>query len=108
MHDAETLFQTAEAKQRVASFYLLCTTACTCVTYCIQMDDADACLVCAEVLDITDRAVEFCDCGYSMCLWCYHRLQEQANKENLPAKCPNCRSEYDQDKIKMQQIDPQK
>ena len=72
------------------------------------MDDADACPLCAEVLDITDRAVEFCDCGYAMCLWCYHRLQEQANKENLPAKCPNCRSEYDQDKIKMQQIDPQK
>ncbi|KAK9833217.1 hypothetical protein WJX74_010673 [Apatococcus lobatus] len=72
------------------------------------MDDTDSCPLCAESLDITDRAVEFCDCGYSMCLWCYHRLQEQANKENLPAKCPNCRTEYDQHRIKMQQIDPQK
>lgn len=40
-----------------------------------------------------------------MCLWCYHHILEEANKESLPARCPNCRSDYDQNKIQMQHID---
>ena len=43
-----------------------------------------------------------------MCLWCYHHILEEAGKENVPARCPNCRSEYDQEKITVQQIDGEK
>lgn len=42
------------------------------------------------------------------CLWCYHQVLEEATKENLPARCPNCRAEYDQNKISMQHIDAEK
>lgn len=40
-----------------------------------------------------------------MCLWCYHHILEEAAKASLAARCPNCRSEYDEEKIKMQHID---
>lgn len=40
-----------------------------------------------------------------MCLWCYHHILEEAAKASLPARCPNCRSEYDEEKIQMQHID---
>ena len=42
------------------------------------------------------------------CLWCYHQILEEAVKENLTARCPNCRKEYDQNKISMQHIDHEK
>ena len=42
-----------------------------------------------------------------ICLWCYHHILEEAAKESLPARCPNCRTDYDQEKITMQQIDAQ-
>lgn len=44
-------------------------------------------------------------CADQMCLWCYHHLLEEAAKESLLARCPNCRSPYDEEKIKMQHID---
>lgn len=40
-----------------------------------------------------------------MCLWCYHHILEEAAKESLPARCPNCRAEYDQEKIRISHID---
>ncbi len=43
-----------------------------------------------------------------MCLWCYHHILEEAAKESLSARCPNCRSVYDQEKITMQHIDAEK
>ena len=43
-----------------------------------------------------------------MCLWCYHHILEEAGKESLSARCPNCRSVYDQEKITMQHIDAEK
>ena len=42
-----------------------------------------------------------------MCLWCYHHILEEAGKESLPARCPNCRVIYDQNKIQIQHIDAQ-
>jgi hypothetical protein len=41
-----------------------------------------------------------------MCLWCWNQLMETAGKENLPGRCPNCRTEYDKEKITMAQLDP--
>jgi len=41
-----------------------------------------------------------------MCLWCFHRIMEDAAKENLPGRCPNCRTIYDTNSITMQAIAP--
>ena len=38
----------------------------------------------------------------------YHQILEEAQKDSLPARCPNCRSEYDQNKISMQHIEEDK
>lgn len=70
------------------------------------MDDFDVCPLCTDPLDATDKAINYCQCGYKMCLWCWNQLMETAGKENLPGKCPNCRTEYDKDKITMAQLDP--
>jgi CCR4-NOT transcription complex subunit 4 len=65
----------------------------------------DVCPLCAENLDATDKAVRYCPCGYSMCLWCFNTVMETASKESLPARCPNCRAEYVKENITMTQID---
>lgn len=113
------------------------------------MDDSEelSCPLCTELLDATDRACEFCQCGYAMCLWCviapfrrflihcivrgpslpcfappspfvspltssvgiarcWHQLMENAAKENLSGRCPNCRAVYDKDKITQQAMEP--
>jgi hypothetical protein len=74
-----------------------------------MMDDAEdeECPVCCEGLDATDKAVNYCDCGYRMCIWCWNRLMETASQSSLPGKCPNCRSIYDKDKITMSTVDPE-
>jgi hypothetical protein len=71
------------------------------------MDDFDVCPLCTDPLDATDKAINYCQCGYKMCLWCWNQLMETAGKENLPGKCPNCRTEYDKEKITMAQLDPE-
>lgn len=70
------------------------------------MNDNDTCPLCLETLDITDRAMQYCQCGYQMCLWCWRQLMETSAKDNMPGKCPNCRTVYDEQKITMQPIDP--
>lgn len=40
-----------------------------------------------------------------MCLWCYHHILEEATKASLAARCPNCRAQYDEEKVQMQHID---
>lgn len=52
------------------------------------------------------QAINYCQCGYRMCLWCWNQLMETAGKEGLPGRCPNCRTEYDKEKITMAQLDP--
>lgn len=39
------------------------------------------------------QAINFCQCGYKMCLWCWNQLMETASREALPGRCPNCRTE---------------
>lgn len=142
----------------------------------ITMDDTVDCPLCCAELDVTDRAIQYCECGCAwadvavqrgasaggrlcaqpaapacrgstagrvtgappptrlgtagtpslgltppqrpalcplpagapadqMCLWCYHHILEEAAKASLAARCPNCRAEYDEEKIQMQHID---
>ena len=71
-------------------------------------DDDTLCPLCLEQLDITDRHIDFCKCGYRMCLWCWHQIMENAAKDNLPGRCPNCRKEYDRERITKGQVDPSK
>lgn len=66
----------------------------------------EPCPLCLEDLDATDKATNLCACGYSVCLWCFHRIMEDAAKEHLTARCPNCRSIYDTNSITMQEIAP--
>lgn len=66
------------------------------------------CPVCCNDLDVTDKHMRYCECGFRPCLWCYHQILEEAQKDSLPARCPNCRSEYDQNKISMQHIEEDK
>jgi hypothetical protein len=37
---------------------------------------------------------------------CWHQLMENAAKENLSGRCPNCRAVYDKDKITQQAMEP--
>ncbi len=70
----------------------------------MQQDEDVLCPLCLDTLDATDKAIQYCHCQYQMCLWCWNQLMETAGKENLPGRCPNCRTEYDKDKITMSQV----
>ena len=73
------------------------------------MEDEEelVCPLCMEPLDVTDRATNLCTaCDYSICIWCYHHIMEDAAKENLPGRCPNCRTLYDAANITMERINP--
>eukprot|EP00879_Flechtneria_rotunda_P005745 GHRR01006046.1.p1 GENE.GHRR01006046.1~~GHRR01006046.1.p1 ORF type:complete len:197 (+),score=43.66 GHRR01006046.1:82-672(+) len=71
-----------------------------------DFEDETTCPLCMDSLDATDQAINYCACGYKMCLWCWNQLMETAGKESLPGRCPNCRAEYDKHKITMAQLDP--
>jgi len=73
-----------------------------------ESEEDTECPVCCNDLDVTDKHMRYCECGFRPCLWCYHQILEEAQKDNLPARCPNCRSEYDQNKISMQHIEEDK
>ena len=70
-------------------------------------DGEEVCPLCACEMDATDRAVRYCACEYSMCLWCFNAVCETAAKDGLPARCPNCRAEYVKENITMVQIEPE-
>mmetsp|Transcript_21166 Transcript_21166/g.44582 ORF Transcript_21166/g.44582 Transcript_21166/m.44582 type:complete len:434 (-) Transcript_21166:72-1373(-) len=69
-------------------------------------EEEDTCPLCLEQLDITDKQVEFCQCGYRMCLWCWHQIMETAAIQNARGRCPACRKEYDKERITKGQVDP--
>jgi CCR4-NOT transcription complex subunit 4 len=74
----------------------------------MEDDEEETCPLCMEPMDVTDQSASLCDCGYSMCLWCWHQIMENAAKDSLPARCPNCRSEYDKERITNATVDPEK
>ena len=41
-----------------------------------------------------------------MCCRCWHHIQEDAAKQHIAARCPNCRQAYQKDQIKMEKVDP--
>jgi hypothetical protein len=48
------------------------------------------CPLCLEELDVTEKNFHPCKCGYQVCLWCWHNINEKLN-----GKCPACRADYD-------------
>lgn len=65
----------------------------------------DECPLCLEELDATDKATLYCQCEYQICAFCWQQLHDNASKDNTIAKCPNCRTPYDKDNIRMLEID---
>ncbi|KAL6838660.1 hypothetical protein ACP4OV_031374 [Aristida adscensionis] len=51
------------------------------------------CPLCVEEMDLTDKQLKPCKCGYEICLWCWHQLME------MDQKCPGCRCVYNKDRI---------
>lgn len=52
--------------------------------------DSHECPLCLEELDVTERNFHPCKCGYQICLFCWHKINEK-----LKGKCPACRTDYD-------------
>ncbi|KAI0567048.1 RNA recognition motif [Gracilaria domingensis] len=67
-----------------------------------EEEDVPQCPLCLEELDSTDRAVEACQCGYQICLWCLHHIREQLN-----SLCPACRTPYQEQNFKYAQVNPE-
>lgn len=60
-------------------------------------DDWDnACPLCAEEMDLTDKQLKPCQCGYEICVWCWNHIMDMAEKDR---RCPACREPYNKEKI---------
>lgn len=59
-------------------------------------DDGDVCPLCAEEMDLTDKQLKPCQCGYEICVWCWHHIMEMAEMDR---RCPACREPYNKEKI---------
>ncbi|URE48824.1 RNA recognition [Musa troglodytarum] len=63
-------------------------------------DDGDrTCPLCAEEMDLTDQQLKPCKCGYEICVWCWHQINDMAEKEETEGRCPACRTPYDKERI---------
>ena len=49
----------------------------------------EECPLCLEELDLTDQTFNACQCGYQVCLWCWHQIKNEYN-----GLCPACRTPY--------------
>lgn len=60
-------------------------------------DDGDnVCPLCTEEMDLTDKQLKPCHCGYEICVWCWHHIMEMAENDR---RCPACREPYNKEKI---------
>ncbi|XP_039812798.1 uncharacterized protein LOC120675659 isoform X2 [Panicum virgatum] len=59
----------------------------------------DRCPLCLEMMDLTDKQLKPCKCGYEICLWCWHRIMNMDQKDESGGRCPGCRSVYNKDRI---------
>ncbi|KAL7201871.1 hypothetical protein ACSBR1_033547 [Camellia fascicularis] len=57
------------------------------------------CPLCAEEMDLTDRQLKPCKCGYEICIWCWHHIMNMAEKDETEGRCPACRTPYNKEKI---------
>ena len=48
-------------------------------------EDDDGCPLCMEAFDATDREFTPCRCGYKICLWCWHNLNNIYTNTSNPA-----------------------
>ncbi|XP_042427109.1 uncharacterized protein LOC122014761 isoform X1 [Zingiber officinale] len=62
-------------------------------------DGERTCPLCAEEMDLTDQQLKPCKCGYEICVWCWHHIIEMAEKDDIEARCPACRTAYDKDRV---------
>jgi len=60
------------------------------------------CKVCYNELDITDRSFQACECGFQVCMFCWHKLRETGK-----GRCPGCRTEYGDAPIRTDEIPPE-
>ncbi|KAJ0238881.1 hypothetical protein HA466_0234230 [Hirschfeldia incana] len=56
------------------------------------------CPLCADEMDLTDQHFKPCKCGYQICVWCWHRIIDMAEKDKTAGRCPACRTPYDKQK----------
>mmetsp|Transcript_38520 Transcript_38520/g.49833 ORF Transcript_38520/g.49833 Transcript_38520/m.49833 type:complete len:116 (-) Transcript_38520:8-355(-) len=64
------------------------------------MGREDECPLCCEDFSIQDKNFRPCQCGYQICMWCWHHI-----KNDLNGLCPNCRSAYSDDPHKFNKVD---
>ncbi|CAG8710231.1 11106_t:CDS:2, partial [Dentiscutata erythropus] len=57
------------------------------------------CPLCMEEMDLSDRNFRPCPCGYQICRFCWHHIQE-----NLNGLCPACRRVYSEQTIEFKPI----
>ena len=78
----------------------------------LEEEEDDECPLCMEAFDATDREFTPCKCGYKICLWCWHNLNNiytntasststssllsssAADRPPLAGRCPACRQPY--------------
>ncbi|KAG8052991.1 hypothetical protein GUJ93_ZPchr0001g30399 [Zizania palustris] len=59
----------------------------------------EKCPLCTEEMDLTDKQLKPCKCGYEICLYCWHQIMEMDQKEECGRRCPACRAIYNKDRI---------
>ncbi|KAL5228718.1 hypothetical protein ABZP36_016983 [Zizania latifolia] len=59
----------------------------------------EKCPLCTEEMDLTDKQLKPCKCGYEICLYCWHQIMEMDQKEECGGRCPACRAIYNKDRI---------
>ncbi|XP_077214478.1 uncharacterized protein LOC143849357 [Tasmannia lanceolata] len=62
-------------------------------------DGERTCPLCAEEMDLTDQQLKPCNCGYEICVWCWHHIIDMAEKDDTDGRCPACRAPYNKEKI---------
>ncbi|XAR56108.1 hypothetical protein NMG60_11036440 [Bertholletia excelsa] len=65
----------------------------------MNTDEEKKCPLCAEEMDWTDKQLKPCQCGYQICVWCWHHLMDMAEKDKTEGRCPACRTPYNKEKI---------
>ncbi|XP_058098347.1 uncharacterized protein LOC131243196 isoform X2 [Magnolia sinica] len=84
----------------VVTFYFVVVVAVAVFGRATMGDEGErTCPLCAEEMDLTDRQLRPCKCGYEICVWCWHQIMDMAEKDDTEGRCPACRMPYDKEKI---------
>ncbi|KAI9712500.1 MAG: hypothetical protein M1812_006916 [Candelaria pacifica] len=65
-------------------------------------DSDDACPLCVEEFDLSDKNFKPCPCGYQVCQFCFNNI-----KNNMNGLCPACRRPYDEKNIEWKVVSPE-